>query len=78
MLSCNLWVQSGLVTGALRVVMKIIYTLGSSPPKLPAYVFTTFDNYIWPPWDQYQPKHIHKSKGLALTRSTIGIGNTKR
>ena len=58
MLSYNLWVQSGLVNGALELVMQIEYTLGSSRPKLPTYVVMVFDNYIMPPWDQSQLKHI--------------------
>lgn len=58
MLSCKLWIQSRLVNGALGVVMQIIYTLGSIPPKLPPYVVVTLGNYIGPPWDQYQPKHL--------------------
>ena len=35
-----------------------LYTLGSIPHKLPPYVVVTLDNYIGPPWDQSQPKHI--------------------
>jgi ATP-dependent DNA helicase PIF1 len=58
MLSCNLWVQAGLVNGALGVVMQIVYTPGSSPPNFPTYVVVAFDKYIGPPWDQTQPKHV--------------------
>ena len=58
MLSCNLWVQSGIVNGALGVVIHIVYTPRFSPPKFLAYVAVEFDNYIGPPWDQCQPKHI--------------------
>ena len=97
----NVIMQSWLVNSALGVVMQIIYTFGSIPPKLPPYVVVTLDNYIGPPWDQYQPKHIsippinwsnenqiplkmaweltiHKSQGLALTMSTIDIGNNEQ
>ena len=58
MLSCNLWVKVGLVNGALRVIIQIVYTPGFIPPKLPAYGVVEFYNYIGPPWDQSQPKHI--------------------
>ena len=58
MLTCNLWVQSGLVNGALRVVIQIVYRPGSNPPQLQAYVVVEFDNYIGLPWDQSNPKHI--------------------
>ena len=40
MLTCNLWVQSGLVNGALGEVIQIVYRPGSNPPQLPAYVVT--------------------------------------
>ena len=58
MLTCNLWVQSGLVNGALRVVIRIMYRPGFNPPQLPAYVVVEFDNYNELPWDQSNPKHI--------------------
>ena len=58
MLTCNLWVQSRLVNGALKVVIQIVYRPGSNPPQLPAYVVMEFDNYIGLPWDQSNPKHI--------------------
>ena len=59
MLTCNLWVQSGLVNGALGEVIQIVYRPRSNPPQLPAYVVVEFDNYIGLPWDQSNPKHIH-------------------
>ena len=40
MLSCNLWVQSRLVNGALGEVIQIVYRPGPNPPQLPAYVVT--------------------------------------
>jgi len=57
-LSCNLWVQAGLVNGALRVVMQIVYALECNSPNLPTYVVVAFDKYIGPPWDQTQPNHV--------------------
>ena len=59
MLSCNLWVQSRLVNGALGVIMQRVYTHGSSPHKLLVYVVMEFDSYnIGSPRDQSQPKYI--------------------
>jgi hypothetical protein len=58
MLSCNLWVQAGLVNGALKVVMQIVYASGSNPPNAPTYVLVAFDKYIGPFKDQSQPKHV--------------------
>ena len=46
MLTCNIWVQSGLVNGALGEVIQIVYRPRSNPPQLPAYVVVEFDNYI--------------------------------
>ena len=40
------------------MIIQIIYTPRFSHPKLLAYVVMEFDNYIGPPWDQCQPKHI--------------------
>ena len=57
MLSYNLWVQQGLENGALRVVMQIEYK-DLSLNMLPTYVVMEFDNWIGPPWDQSQLKHI--------------------
>ena len=58
MVTCNIWVQSGLVNGALGVVIQIVYRPGSNPLQLPSYVVMEFDNYIELPWDQSNPKHI--------------------
>ena len=58
MVSCNLWVQSWLLNGGLKVVMQIVCTLRPIPPKLPSYVVMAFVNCIGPPWDQSQIKHI--------------------
>jgi hypothetical protein len=48
MLSCNLWVGEGLVNGAFKKVMQIIYRHGSDPSILPTYVIVKFDKLIGP------------------------------
>jgi ATP-dependent DNA helicase PIF1 len=58
MLTCNLWIQVGLVNGALGMVTQISYTEGSGPPNLPTYVVVEFDTYISPPWDHINQKKI--------------------
>jgi hypothetical protein len=73
MLSCNLWVQAGLVNGALGVVMQIVYAPRTNPPHLPTYVVVAFDKYIGPPWDQtnqimYQ---FHPYKGVTRNKSLL-------
>lgn len=47
MLTSNLWVQVGLVNGAMGTVESICYRSGS-PPDLPLAVMVKFDNYIGP------------------------------
>ena len=73
MLSCNLWVKAVLVNGALRVIVQIVYTPGFSTPKLPSYVVMEFDNYIGPPWDQCQLKHIPISPIQRSNRKKIPL-----
>jgi ATP-dependent DNA helicase PIF1 len=58
MLTCNLWIQTGLVNGALGLVTQIAYTEGVNPPSLPAYVVVEFDTYLGPPWDDVNPNKI--------------------
>ena len=55
MLSCNLWVEAGLVNGALDYVEKVVYILGSKPPQLPLYTTIKFENYIGIPFDMQNP-----------------------
>lgn len=45
MLTSNLWIELGLVNGALGYIWNIIYKLGSAPPDPPSYVMVEFDNY---------------------------------
>ena len=47
MLIANLWVEAGLVNGALGTVISICYE-GGAPPELPLAVMVKFDNYCGP------------------------------
>ena len=51
MLTCNLWVEVGLVNGALGTVQNIFFSDGYKPPELPMYSTVSFDDYIGLPWD---------------------------
>ncbi|XP_059076868.1 uncharacterized protein LOC131031330 [Cryptomeria japonica] len=58
MLTSNLWIQAGLVNGALGYVQKIVYKLGSAPPDPPTYVMVEFDNYSGLPFEDHHPNTI--------------------
>ena len=58
MLTCNLWVEAGLVNGALGTVENIFFSDGSKPPQLPMYATVSFDDYIGLPWDIRYPKIV--------------------
>ena len=47
MLTCNLWVEAGLVNGAMGKVQSICYMTGG-PPELPVAVMVKFDRYSGP------------------------------
>ena len=48
MLTSNLWVDMGLVNGAMGTVVAICYRNGESPPNLPIAVTVRFDSYSGP------------------------------
>lgn len=48
MLSANLWVETGLVNGALGTAVAICYESGKHPPDLPVAVNVKFDSYSGP------------------------------
>ncbi len=48
MLSANLWVEAGLVNGALGTVQAICYDDNQQPPDLPIAVTVKFDTYAGP------------------------------
>ena len=48
MLSSNLWVDMGLVNGAMGTVQALCYKQGQAPPSLPVAVTVLFDHYSGP------------------------------
>ena len=48
MLSSNLWVDMGLVNGAMGMIQAICYKDGQAPPSLPVAVTVLFDHYSGP------------------------------
>ena len=48
MLSSNLWVEMGLVNGAMGTIKSICYRPGEGPPNLPIAVTVLFDAYSGP------------------------------
>ncbi len=48
MLSSNLWVDMGLVSGTMGTVQAICYKSGQAPPSLPVVVTVLFDHYSGP------------------------------
>ena len=48
MLSANLWVDVGLVNGAMGTVQSLCYHEGKAPPELPIVVTVLFDKYSGP------------------------------
>ena len=58
MLTSSLWIDAGLVNGALGVIQQIVYKLGSSPPEPPTYVLIKFDNCVGVSWDESFPQVV--------------------
>jgi len=80
MLTCDLWVEVGLVNGALGYVKDIFYTPISKPPQHPMFTTVVFDKYVGVPFDARNPnivpmtplirgnqKQIHLNMAWALT-----------
>lgn len=51
-LRCNLWVETGLMNGALGYVQNIFYMPITKPPLLLMYITVSFDKYIGVPFDK--------------------------
>ena len=58
MLTTNIWIEAGLVNGAIGELTDIIYKPGTRPPNIPMYVVIHFENYSGPPWNQDDPKCV--------------------
>ena len=58
MLTCNLWVQAGLVNGALGYVKDIFYMPSSKPPQLPMFTTVVFDKNVGVPFDARNPNIV--------------------
>ena len=58
MLTTNLWVEAGLVNGALGQVVSILYNTSTTPPNLPLFVVFNFMHYKGPPWDNSNPNYV--------------------
>ncbi|XP_057843282.1 uncharacterized protein LOC131052713 [Cryptomeria japonica] len=58
MLIANLWIEVGLVNGAIGLIKTIVYENNTKPPDLPKYVVMQFKDYNGPPWDIAHPKDI--------------------
>lgn len=48
MLTANLWVEAGLVNGAMGTIHAICFKPGESPPNLPVSIMVQFDSYSGP------------------------------
>jgi len=58
MLTCNLWVEAGLVNGALSHVKDIFYLPTSKPPQLPTFTTVVFHKYVGVPFDTSNPNIV--------------------
>jgi len=58
MLTCNLWVEAGLVNGALGFVKDIFYQPTFKPPLLPMFTTIVFNKYVGVPFDASNPNIV--------------------
>ena len=77
MLISNLWVEAGLVNGALGIVEAICYQNGG-PPDLPVAVMVKFDKYCGPTFhDTVVPitpiQHTWTSSGIQCSRLQLPL-----
>jgi ATP-dependent DNA helicase PIF1 len=73
MLTCNLWVEAGLVNGALGCIQNIFYMPGTKPPLLPMYTTVLFDKYIGAPFDINNPKVVPITPVIRGNRKQIPL-----
>ena len=53
-----MWVEAGLVNGALGYVENVVYMPRSKPPQLPLCIAVKFYNYIGFPFDPQNPAFV--------------------
>lgn len=58
MLTFNLWVEVGLVNGALGFVNDIFYPPTYKPPRLPMFTTVVFYKYLVVPFDASNPNIV--------------------
>ncbi|XP_059078023.1 uncharacterized protein LOC131876600 [Cryptomeria japonica] len=58
MLTSNLWIEAGLVNGALGYIRSIVYRPGSAPPFPLSYLLVDFDGYSGIPFDDRHPQRV--------------------
>lgn len=58
MLTSNLWIEAGLVNGALGYIRNIIYKPRNAPSDPPTNVMVEFDNYFGMPFEDGAQKLI--------------------
>ena len=73
MLTCNLWVEAGLVNGALGYVKDIFYTPTSEPSQLPMFTNGSFDKYVGVPFDVSNPNIVSITPVIRGNRKQIAL-----
>ena len=69
MLTSNLWIEAGLVNGALGYVRSIVYRPRSAPPLPPSYVLMDFGSYSRIPFDDHILKEFQFLQLIEATQS---------
>ena len=58
MLTSNLWIEAGLVNGALGYVQSIVYRPRNAPPLPPSYGLVDFDSCFGIPFNGHHPQRV--------------------
>lgn len=73
MLTCNIWVEDGLVNGAFGFVKDIFYHPTSKPPQLPMFTTVVFDKYVGVPLDARNPNIVPITPVIRGNRKQIPL-----